>query len=68
MYKTVEVKMIQRFEVGSRFSEMAIHNGVAYLAGQVPLDDTADNTPKPSKCLQKLINGWQKPTAIKVKF
>lgn len=34
--------MIQRFEVGNRFSEVAIHNGVAYLAGQVPLDETAD--------------------------
>ncbi|QLB15189.1 hypothetical protein A6B39_06835 [Mannheimia granulomatis] len=34
--------MIQRFEVGSRFSEMAVYNGVAYLAGQVPLDENAD--------------------------
>lgn len=34
--------MIQRFEVGSRFSEVALHNGVVYLAGQVPLDETAD--------------------------
>lgn len=34
--------MIERFEVGSRFSEVAIHNGVAYLAGQVPLDDTLE--------------------------
>lgn len=34
--------MIQRFDVGSRLSEMAIHNGVAYLAGQVPEDRTED--------------------------
>lgn len=34
--------MIQRFEVGSRFSEVAVHNGVAYLAGQVPFDSQAD--------------------------
>lgn len=27
---------IQRHEVGPRFSEAAVHNGVAYLAGQVP--------------------------------
>ena len=26
---------IQRFDVGSRMSEMAVHNGVVYLAGQV---------------------------------
>ena len=27
---------IQRFHVGHRLSEMAIHNGTVYLAGQVP--------------------------------
>jgi enamine deaminase RidA (YjgF/YER057c/UK114 family) len=32
--------MIQRFDVGTRLSEMAIHNGTIYLAGQVP--DTVD--------------------------
>lgn len=31
--------MIKRIEVGTRFSEVAVHNGVAYLAGQVPTDD-----------------------------
>jgi enamine deaminase RidA (YjgF/YER057c/UK114 family) len=34
--------MIQRFDVGARLSEMAVYNGVAYLAGQVPEDATAD--------------------------
>lgn len=34
--------MIQRFDVGPRMSEMAIHNGVAYLAGQVPEDASQD--------------------------
>lgn len=34
--------MIQRFEVGSRFSEMAVYNGVVYLAGQVPLDENTN--------------------------
>ena len=34
--------MIQRFDVGPRMSEMAIHNGTAYLAGQVAEDDSAD--------------------------
>ena len=32
--------MIQRFDVGPRLSEMAIHNGVVYLAGQVAEDAT----------------------------
>lgn len=34
--------MIQRFEVGPRMSELAVHNGVAYLAGQVAEDASAD--------------------------
>jgi enamine deaminase RidA (YjgF/YER057c/UK114 family) len=34
--------MVQRFEVGPRMSEMAIHNGTAYLAGQVADDATQD--------------------------
>ena len=29
---------IERFDVGPRMSEMAVHNGVAYLAGQVAED------------------------------
>jgi enamine deaminase RidA (YjgF/YER057c/UK114 family) len=34
--------MIQRFDVGARLSEMTVHNGVCYLAGQVPADATQD--------------------------
>ncbi len=34
--------MIQRFDVGPRLSEMAIHNGTVYLAGQVPEDASLD--------------------------
>jgi enamine deaminase RidA (YjgF/YER057c/UK114 family) len=33
---------IQRFDLGPRMSEMAVHNGVAYLAGQVAADATQD--------------------------
>lgn len=36
--------MIQRFDVGPRLSEMAVHNGVCYLAGQVAADSSADIT------------------------
>ena len=36
--------MIQRFDVGDRLSEMAVHQGVAYFAGQVPEDGSADMT------------------------
>ena len=34
--------MIERFDVGPRLSEMAVHNGTVYLAGQVPEDASAD--------------------------
>ncbi|KAF1711823.1 RidA family protein [Pseudoxanthomonas sacheonensis] len=34
--------MIQRFEIGPRLSEMAIHNGTVYLAGQIAEDAGAD--------------------------
>ena len=33
---------IERFDVGSRLSEMAVHNGTVYLAGQVPEDGSLD--------------------------
>ena len=35
---------IERFDVGARMSEMAVHNGVAYLAGQVAADGSQDIT------------------------
>lgn len=34
--------MIQRFDTGPRMSEMTVHSGVAYLAGQVAEDDSLD--------------------------
>jgi enamine deaminase RidA (YjgF/YER057c/UK114 family) len=33
---------IQRFDVNARMSEMAVHHGVAYLAGQVASDASLD--------------------------
>ena len=33
---------LQRFDVGPRMSEMAVHNGVVYLAGQVAEDASKD--------------------------
>lgn len=33
---------VLRFDVGPRLSEMAVHNGTVYLAGQVAADDTQD--------------------------
>ena len=34
--------MVQRFDIGARLSEMAVHNGVCYLASQVAADGTQD--------------------------
>ncbi len=34
--------MIKRMEIGTRMSEIAIHNGTVYLAGQVANDASAD--------------------------
>ncbi|EHR70841.1 putative translation initiation inhibitor, yjgF family [Burkholderiales bacterium JOSHI_001] len=34
--------MVQRYEVGARMSEMAVHNGVCYLAGQVAASGAGD--------------------------
>jgi enamine deaminase RidA (YjgF/YER057c/UK114 family) len=42
---------LQRFDIGARLSEMAVYNGVAYLAGQVPEDATADITGQTAQVL-----------------
>ena len=42
---------IQRFDVAKRLSEMVVHNGVAYLAGQVPGDATQDITGQTTQVL-----------------
>ena len=34
--------MIQRIEAGPRMSEASVHNGIVYLAGQVPEDTSLD--------------------------
>jgi enamine deaminase RidA (YjgF/YER057c/UK114 family) len=34
--------VVKRFDVGARLSEMAVHNGVCYLAGQVAADASQD--------------------------
>jgi len=34
--------MVQRFDVGARISEMAVHNNTVYLAGQIAKDASQD--------------------------
>ena len=33
---------VERFHIGARLSEMAIHHGTVYLAGQIASDATQD--------------------------
>lgn len=42
---------VQRFHVGPRLSEIAIHNGTVYLAGQIAEDKTQDITGQTSEVL-----------------
>lgn len=42
---------IERFDVGARMSEMAVHNGVCYLAGQVASGGAADITAQTQQVL-----------------
>ncbi len=42
---------IKRVNVGKRLSDMAVFNGVAYLAGQVPDDATQDITGQTAQVL-----------------
>ena len=45
---------LQRFDVGPRISEMAVHNGVAYLAGQVASDSSLDATGQTANVLAQV--------------
>lgn len=45
---------IQRFDVGQRMSEMAVHNGVVYLAGQVASDASLDITGQTANVLAQI--------------
>jgi enamine deaminase RidA (YjgF/YER057c/UK114 family) len=46
--------MVQRFDVGTRLSEMAVHNGVCYLAGQVAADGSQDITGQTQQVLASI--------------
>ena len=45
---------IQRHNVGKRLSEIVVHNGVAYLAGEVPDDASKDITGQTEQVLAKI--------------
>jgi len=45
---------VQRFDVGARLSEMAVHNGTVYLAGQVAADGSKDITRQTEQVLASI--------------
>ena len=45
---------VQRHNVGKRLSECVVHNGVAYLAGEVPDDGTKDIGGQTEEVLAKI--------------
>ncbi len=45
---------IQRHNVGKRLSEIVVHNGTAYLAGEVPDDTSKDITAQTEQVLAKI--------------
>jgi enamine deaminase RidA (YjgF/YER057c/UK114 family) len=45
---------IQRHNVGKRLSEIVVHNGTAYLAGEVPDDTSKDVTAQTAQVLAKI--------------
>jgi enamine deaminase RidA (YjgF/YER057c/UK114 family) len=48
------MQVIKRVNVGKRLSDMAVHNGVAYLAGQVADDVTQDITGQTAQILSTI--------------
>ena len=46
--------MIQRYHIGKRLSEMVVHNGTVYLAGQVAADGTQDITGQAKQVLAQI--------------
>lgn len=47
---------IKRTNIGPRLSDMAVHNGVAYLAGQLPNDATLDMEGQTRQVLETIDN------------
>ena len=53
--------MVQRFDVGVRLSEMAVHSGVCYLAGQVAADGSQDIAGQTRQVLAAIDALWHAP-------
>jgi hypothetical protein len=56
---------VQRLHVGKRLSEVAIHNGTVYLAGQIAEDATQNIKARRAKCWVISTACWAKPAATR---
>lgn len=56
---------IQRFDVGARLSEMAVHNGTVYLAGQVAADASQDIAGQTAQVLAAIRRSCRAPGAAR---
>ena len=59
---------IQRQNVGKRLSEIVVHNGTVYLAGEVPDDGTKDITAQTEQVLAKIDKLLQQAGSDKSKL
>ena len=59
---------IQRHNVGKRLSEIVVHNGVAYLAGEVPDDTSKDITGQTAEVLAKIEKLLEKAGSDKTRI
>ena len=59
---------IQRFDVGPRMSEMAVHNGTVYLAGQIAEDGSQDITGQTQQVLAAIDKLLARAGSVKSKI
>lgn len=60
---------IQRLHVGKTLSEVAVHNGTVYLAGQIAENTMQDISGQTREVLLATSTGfWRKPTATRAGF
>ncbi len=60
--------MIQRIDVGARMSEVAVHNGTVYLAGQIAEDASQDIEGQTRQVLQSIDDLLAKAGSHKTKI
>lgn len=60
--------MLQRFETGVRMSEMTVHRGVCYLAGQVSEDASVGIRGQTEQVLAEIDRLWRLRLVTRVRY